>query len=207
VRHQASKKLYNYWDRIRRHRSAPDRQEIEPAEIRDILADTFILEVDQTFRTISFRLAGTRLCNAYGRELKGVGFLGLWDEQDNLGIYHAIRQVYEHIRPCTVSYTVRGLSGQQADYEMLFLPLTNRSSNAVRILGTATPNKAQRWLGTEAITSNQLKAVRFLDQLDVVLDVTEEDTVLSTEPSWPSLEGEFHRKVAHLTVLEGGAGK
>jgi len=71
---------------------APERTEIEPVEIRHILGDTFILEISAQLRTISFRLAGTRLCGAYGRELKGLGYLAIWREEDNFEIAKAIAE-------------------------------------------------------------------------------------------------------------------
>ena len=56
------------------------RTEIEPADIKTLLADTFILEKDARGEAV-FRLAGTRLCAIYGRELKGFAFVSLWREQ------------------------------------------------------------------------------------------------------------------------------
>ena len=65
--------LFQYWNRLRHGRPAPKRTEIEPADIKTLLADTFILERDTRGEAV-FRLAGTRLCAVYGRELKGFSF-------------------------------------------------------------------------------------------------------------------------------------
>ena len=54
----------------------PARREVEPADIKSLLADTFILEADNLGDAI-FRLAGTRLCGIYDRELKGISFPSL----------------------------------------------------------------------------------------------------------------------------------
>src|SRR6185295_12220787 len=73
--------LFNYWDQLRAGRIAPNRLEIEPSRIADILAETFMLErIDA--RTYQFRLAGTRLCELFGSELRGKNFLEGWSEQD-----------------------------------------------------------------------------------------------------------------------------
>lgn len=82
MRQKNSRQLFEYWNRVRDGRPAPRREEIEPSDIRQILSDTFILEVSGKMRTISYRLAGTRLCAAFGRELKGYGFLGHWAEEN-----------------------------------------------------------------------------------------------------------------------------
>ena len=73
--------LFLYWNRLRNGRPAPRRHEIEPADIRSLLGDTFILEEDTRGQAI-FRLAGTRLCALFGQELKGFVFASLWNDRD-----------------------------------------------------------------------------------------------------------------------------
>ena len=58
-------------------RLAPERADIEPGAIRQVLGDTFVLEVDGR-ASHPFRIAGTRLCALFGRELKGESFIKLW---------------------------------------------------------------------------------------------------------------------------------
>ena len=77
MKHLTSRELYDYWNRVRRGRPAPRRNEIEPGDIRRILADTFILEAAGRDR-FPIRLAGTRMCGMYCREIKGGNFLDLW---------------------------------------------------------------------------------------------------------------------------------
>src|SRR4051794_37663355 len=69
MKHAASRMLYAYWDGARGERAAPERSEIEPGAIRHILADTFI-QIG-AHGAAEFRLAGTRLCAPFGRELRG----------------------------------------------------------------------------------------------------------------------------------------
>ena len=70
--------LYSYWNQVRAGRQAPQRLEIEPSQIAGILSETFMLErIDAA--TYQFRLAGTRLCEQFGRELRGTNFLDGWD--------------------------------------------------------------------------------------------------------------------------------
>src|ERR1700693_1227371 len=81
MKHATSRELYDYWDRLRRGQPAPHRGDIEPSDIRRILADTFILEVGDR-ETYMIRLAGTRICALYGREIKATNFLDLWGAAD-----------------------------------------------------------------------------------------------------------------------------
>jgi len=82
MKQTASLWLYTYWNSLRRGRIAPNRFEIEPMRIGPLLPETFILEAtsDHWFR---FRLAGTRICDNYGMELKGRDFLSLWQRADD----------------------------------------------------------------------------------------------------------------------------
>ena len=77
MKHAASRELYAYWEERRGQRSAPERADIEPGAIRAALSDTFILELDADDRHV-FRLAGTRVCALFDRELKGERFVDLW---------------------------------------------------------------------------------------------------------------------------------
>ena len=56
----------------------PERTDIEPGAIRAVLADAFILALDRGAGH-PIRLAGTRMCALFGREIKGKSFLDLWD--------------------------------------------------------------------------------------------------------------------------------
>ena len=78
MKHQVTRELFTYWDGLRGGRTAPERSDIDPAEIHQILGDTFILEYENQ-DSLNFRLAGTRLCGSFCRELKGRSFLDLWE--------------------------------------------------------------------------------------------------------------------------------
>ena len=70
MRSKTTIEIYAYWDELRGHRDVPTRSQIEPAHIRNILADLFILE-KTPHGDIRFRLAGTRVCALFARELRG----------------------------------------------------------------------------------------------------------------------------------------
>jgi len=80
MKHPATRMLFSYWDALRGERAAPERGEIEPGEIRHILADTFVLELDAQ-REARFRLAGTRICGLMGGELRDGRLVDLWPER------------------------------------------------------------------------------------------------------------------------------
>ena len=215
MRQKNSRQLFEYWNRVRDGRPAPRREEIEPSDIRHILSDTFILEVSGKMRTISYRLAGTRLCAAFGRELKGYGFLGHWAEENCFDVAKLLTQVYRDLQPMVFIMRGKTASGKQVDYEMLALPLEPMPDGTTRILGIATPDKDYYWLGTEALTDCTLRSFRAIADLEITASdmATLAPSLLPPEShpggSMNSKLDSLHnappiRRVAHLTVHEGG---
>ena len=207
MRHLASKHLFSYWTNLRNDRKAPTRAEIEPSDIREYLGDTFILEVNQSLRTISFRLAGTRLCNAYGQELKGLGFMNLWAEEDNLRVLRAITRTYRDFKPAILSHKGSAADGREVDFETLVLPLLPTHDGDIRLLGISTTKETPIWLGNDPIVTNKVTSAYNLT------GVTRDDT---NEASLVPFPGNFKispsvisatiegRQFGHLRVLDGG---
>jgi hypothetical protein len=77
MKHASTRELHAYWTARRGTRPAPERNDIEPGAIRRVLADTFMLNFD-IVGGHPFRIAGTRVCAAFGRELKGAAFVDIW---------------------------------------------------------------------------------------------------------------------------------
>ena len=200
MRNRNSKKLFTYWNNLRGTRPAPDRREIEPSDIRELLGDTFILELDRKYGNISFRLAGTRLCNTYGRELKGEGFLSMWREEDNMRVYDAVNHVFESPTPCVISYIGITASNKTIECEMLLFPLLNGSDSATRILGASFQLNSANRLIFETIVVNHVKDVRLLNVEK--LAKSPPLTPVMLEPVEHSKSN--RRQVFHLTVIEGG---
>src|SRR5690606_9742537 len=82
MRNDTSRTLYEYWNKLRGARSAPRRFEVEPARLAGILPEAFIVERlgADTYR---YRLAGTKLCEQFGFELRGRDFLDFWDDAED----------------------------------------------------------------------------------------------------------------------------
>ena len=220
MRHAATRELFGYWNRLRGHRHAPRRDEVEPSDIRQLLSDTFILEVSGTLKTVSYRLAGTRICAIFGRELKGYGYLGHWSEHDSFDIARVLARVYRDFEPMLVVMRGHTESGRQADFEVMLLPLEPMPDGSARIIGIAVCEKNHYWLGTEPIVECEIRSARGIDP--GMEKAAEEGWKANPAPPLsPHLMppgGEFNlievagegavlpqaRKVRHLTVHEGG---
>jgi hypothetical protein len=161
MKNPTSRMLHAYWERLRGERSAPERAEIEPGEIRHLLADSLILELDMAARAATIRLAGTRVCALYGQELKGAPFARLWGSQapdpwriveivasDTLGVVAGLRAT--------------NTAGETADLELLLLPLRHRGRTQVRALGTLSLDGAPPWIGLRPLVQAETTSLRIL---------------------------------------------
>ena len=48
MKHPASREYFAYWDEKRGLNPAPDRSELEPGPVRELLGDIFVLSYDPT---------------------------------------------------------------------------------------------------------------------------------------------------------------
>jgi hypothetical protein len=201
-------KLFQYWNRLRDGRPAPRRTEVEPADIKSLLGDTFILESDVRGEAV-FRLAGTRLCTVYGRELKGFAFSSLWRDRDRRMIARLVRNVLNEQSVLVVCYDAVSRSGRRVPVELLLLPLSGGEESR-RALGVATPAEKPYWLGADPVIDAVLDSVR-------VVDPDRELPFLRNRPAVdvpalapgdlsadPLLDTSGARRIRHLVVLPGG---
>lgn len=201
--------LFQYWNRLRDGRPAPRRTEVEPADIKTLLADTFILEKDTRGEAV-FRLAGTRLCATYGRELKGFSFPSLWRSKDQRLVSRLVDGVFRQQSVVLITYCGLSRNRHSVGFELLALPLNGGAEN-LRCLGVISPAEKPFWLGADPIIDAQIDSVR-------IIDPDKEDLFLGNRPaiSVPELapteldsaetltEYGRARRIRHLVVLDGG---
>lgn len=209
MRQKGSLELFQYWNRLRDGRSAPRRTEIEPADIKGLLADTFILERDSRGEAV-FRLAGTRLCATFGRELKGFSFPSLWRPKDQRLIARLAYGVFQQKSVVVITFEGFTPSLRATRFEMLLLPLDG-GIESPRSLGILSSADRPFWLGSDPITDCSIDSVRVVDPEIEPVFVRNRSavTVPSLAPSDAALQGEpgpleGARRIRHLFVLEGG---
>lgn len=151
--------VFAYWDELRDQRAAPDRDDIAPAAITRALGDVFMLDLEPGFGH-PFCLAGTRLCAAFGRELRGSGFFLLW--ADLAPIRDLMDTLEEEMSGVVARVTGRNLEGQTLAFEMLLLPLGHRGRMPGRMLGSLAPLEHPYWLGARPVAALRLESLRFL---------------------------------------------
>jgi hypothetical protein len=147
-----SRQLYAYWDGIRNGRIAPHRFEIEPAKIASLLGETFIAECTGLLG-FRFRLAGTKICQHFGRELKGVDFLSLWPAEDRNAIASLVQNVLNDGAVGHGIFHAYTATKREAHFEFTLMPLIHTGQTINRLLGSMTAIEPPFWLGTEPLTS------------------------------------------------------
>jgi len=161
MKHATTREVFAYWDNCRGDRLAPERSDIEPGAIRNVLSDTFILTFDRKAGH-PFRLAGTRLCAVMGCELKGEPFADLWSEESRKQIDDLLNTIAEEITGLVASVTGETEDGQTLDLELLLLPLGHRGRMPARILGSLSPLRPPYWAGIKPVLELKLRQHRHL---------------------------------------------
>ena len=195
MKHPSNRDLFSHWNERRGTRLAPHRSDIEPSAIRQSLGDTFVLDADGMAR-LPFRIAGTRLCALFSRELKGESFAKLWQPTGQTTIRELIEVVVEE-----KAGVVAGVTGTTADdsllpvnLELLLLPLAFAARSEARVIGSLAPLAAPYWLGTKAVGPLSLGMFRHIGP---AVD----------EAAPPRLRAVSGRLMHGLTIYDGGRAK
>lgn len=211
----STKTLYEYWNTIRGARSAPDRKDIDPTRIREALANTFILELDEAEK-FSFRLAGSHLCTSYCRELKGRSFSNLWHERDKDAMETLIRAVTEDHAVALVTFQGTTALHTKVSFETILMPLRHNGSTHTRLLGAMTALDEPYWLGVQPILEQRITGLRLIWPDDVAMQDTVREVATnvvgdvafahsSSPMAIPAMVyGRSARRYAHLAVIDGG---
>ncbi|WP_137934441.1 PAS domain-containing protein [Mesorhizobium comanense] len=199
--------LFHYWNRLRDGRPAPKRSEVEPADIKSLLADTFILERDTRGQAV-FRLAGTRLCAVYGRELKGFSFPSLWREKDQRLVSRLVHGVFDQKSVVLITFEGFSRNGRSNRFELLALPLDGGVENP-RCLGVISAAEKPFWLGADPITDALIDTIRIIDPEKELLNNRPAISVPSLVPDEIGAPETISalgrsRRIRHLVVFDGG---
>lgn len=202
MKHAASRELYQYWNRVRGVEPAPQRSVIEPSDLRRILPDTFILEVSEPARYL-VRLAGTRVCAIFGRELKGTDLLDLWQGEDRSAMATLAAAVSQDGAAAVV--TVEGLTMREASVacELLLLPLRHGGPAFDRVLGSFAALGRPSWLGSEPVIRQTITSLRLIWPKERP-GFFRRKTDFQPDAAPVPLPARSSRRRGHLFVVDGG---
>lgn len=161
MKHASTRAVFDHWNEKRGSRAAPGRGEIDPVAIAQALGDTFTLSAD-FIDQLRFRLAGTRVCALFCREIKGEILSEMWTEDSRKTIEDVLTVVTTETAGVVMGLAGNGEDGAKADLEMLLLPLARTGHARTSVLGVLAPATPLYWIGVKPIVSVELKTVRHL---------------------------------------------
>lgn len=145
MRLQTTIDIFDYWNALRGEQDAPLKSQIEPGAIRHLLSSLFILEAEAD-RHIRFRLAGTKICDLFGRDLSGERFSILWARGQHEDIERTAAGVMDHAIPALFNATGYSTAGHHAAFEIIMMPLRSPEGGCRRLLGAIAPVVGASWL-------------------------------------------------------------
>jgi len=155
MKEAVSRQLYSYWNAMRGERLAPKRFEIEPSQIAKILPDTFILERINP-ETARFRLAGTRICEAFAAEFRGVNIFDLFCLEDKITLQREFSVIARQGAVGVFEIEGGTESARKVRFEIVVTPLMHTREVVDRYLGSITSIDPPAWLGSELISERRL---------------------------------------------------
>ena len=155
MRETVSQALFAYWNELRGKRIAPRRFDIEPSCISGYLPDTFILERVSN-DTTRFRLAGSRISEAFGIEFRGANLFDLFDKSDSEILRRQVSQITTQGAVGVFLISAGNGNGLATTFEVLLLPLVHTRDTVDRFLGSIVPVDKPHWLGSAKLTHRKI---------------------------------------------------
>jgi hypothetical protein len=142
MKHPSSRAFFAYWDKKRGTARAPDRSDIDPAHVRELLGDIFVLSCEPKLG-FPFRVAGTRVCALAGCDLKDQSFVALFSEASRREIEEIATIVADETLGAIAGVTAAREDGSKAHLELLLLPFNARPHTPVSVTGVLAPFDGQ----------------------------------------------------------------
>ena len=155
MKHPSSREFFAYWDKVRGTEKAPDRSDVEPSAVRELLGDIFVLSYDNE-AGFPFRVAGTRVAALLGRDLRDQSFSALFTEAP--AAKSATSSQPSPRKPCPRSPASPRprKTARLAHLELLLLPFITRAHAPISMTGVLAPFESDLGtLGEFSITSHR----------------------------------------------------
>jgi hypothetical protein len=154
--------LYAYWNRLRGRRSAPERNDVDPAAIRGVLADTFVLDFDARLG-FPVRIAGSRANALFLKDLRGLSFFELWRGADREDLAWILHCVADEAQAFLIGAEAGPPGYDAVDIEVILLPLRHHGLTHSRVLGGLAFHATPSWMGLTAAGPIALTSLRALE--------------------------------------------
>lgn len=195
MKHKNSHLLVGYWSRIRNGRDVPDQTDIDPRAVKRMLSNIFILDAANPGRP-TYRLAGTGLCERFGMELKGTGFLAHWEGQSGAALASLVKQSQKTLQPICLSSIGATADCGMVELETILAPISFNGGEPNRFLGMTQILTDVMQLGGRPIAFQRLIASQLVRE--------DEPTPVFTAPPPPPPPMQIlrnHSRAPHLRLV------
>jgi hypothetical protein len=162
ILHPGSRHLFRQWEMLRAERACPTREDFDFGQLKTIMPDMVVIDRDYLRSSFKFRLAGTRVCALFNRNLTGGAVLDGWDSFESDLMSKHLMTVINQQQPAVVRMRLTTDRSQVVAAEMLALPVQMRDSHRIQVVGGLFPFRAASTLGHTGITARELVSARVI---------------------------------------------
>jgi hypothetical protein len=157
MRQAATTKILAYWDQLALESAVPAASQVDPRALKTHLPDLFMLErLDRA--VFAFRLAGTRMCQRFGRELRDHDFVRLFPAAQQGDVLAQLGRALQTGEPIVLKAGAATLDGTTTGTEIVLMPLTDAEGRVVRLLGALLPEDNDALRAGEIFVALRLEA-------------------------------------------------
>ncbi|MBP7000240.1 PAS domain-containing protein [Amaricoccus sp.] len=179
--------LKSYWERLRAGRIAPYRAEIDPRQFESALENMFIVERISP-DNMRIRLAGMKICEMMGMEVRGMQPGYFMDEADRVRFERLLNVVMAE--PAVVELKLTAANGRYRA-TMLLMPLRSDFGDINRVLGCASGQpdlfSAPLAFRIEDVTMTPIEPSATAEPREAMPGFAEERAAFETAPAGPRL--------------------
>ena len=198
MKHKNSHLLVGYWSRLRKGREVPDQVDIDPRAIKRFLSYSFILDCVNPSRPV-YRLAGTALCERFGFELKGTGFLAHWESQSGLSLASLLRQALKLRQPVCLSSIAATADNGMVELETILTPVSFNGGEPTRFFGMVQMLSDPTPLLGRSIAYERLVASQMIREDEPLALPPDQDQMPPPPP--PGMTTRSHPKAPYLRLV------
>lgn len=126
--------LYQYWNSKRGTRLMPSRADIDPLDFPGYLPGIVMVDVGYEPFTLTYRLVGTRECEARGHNPTGRSVFEAWDGRSQEDVIENYRQVVARKAPIYDFDRTHDPQREWIENGTVFLPLADDGETVNKIL-------------------------------------------------------------------------
>jgi hypothetical protein len=161
ILHPGSRSLFRYWEAIRGEASAASRRRLDLNKLRACVPCLYIIERHPQKGYI-WRLAGTRLCQLWRRELTGSPALAGWDAFERHTTERLFEGVVQSHQPFVMRFRLFTSLGHDIGAELIGLPLRSLDGRDTHVFGGIMPFRDIDSLGYDRISAIEMSAARVI---------------------------------------------